>query len=138
MWRYLGVAAAVHAVWMGLFLVLFTLTIPLGHPWWEMGAGAVVLIFVLCAQGVALPVLGLLVTLWPDRGLGLGARASAHRVLDLVSGLEFRRRWAWTLSGVLLVVLGWAGLGALGLVFLFTHLMDICARASGAPAPEDA
>ena len=118
-----------------------TLTIPLDHPWWELGAGAVVVVFGLCAQSVALPVLGFLVLLWPDRGLG--ARASAHRVLDLVSGLEFRRRWPWTLSGALLAVLGWvgAGFGAMGLVFLFTHLMGIWSRASGAhgaPVPEDA
>ena len=107
MWRYLGVAAAVHAVWIGLFLVLFTLTVPLDHPWWEEDVGAAVLVFGLCVQAFLLPVLGLAVMLWPERGRGLGPRASAHRVLDLVSGLEFRRRWPWTLSGALLAVLGW-------------------------------
>ena len=120
MWRYLGLAAAVHAVWIGLFLVVFTLTVPLDHPWWEEDVRAAVLVFGLCVQAFLLPVLGLAVMLWPERGRGLGPRASAHRVTELVYGLELRRRWPWTLSGYLLILLGLGGLGAMGLVFMFT------------------
>ena len=126
MWRYLGLVGLVHAVWTAAFLVLFTLTVPLDRPWWEAGPWAVPLVLGLSAQMCVLPVLGLLVMLWPDRGLGLGFRASAHRVLDLAGGLGFRRRWPWTLSGALLAVLGWAGAGVLGLVVFFTLITGFC------------
>ena len=127
-------AAAVHAVWIGLFLVLFTLTAPLDNPWWEADVRAVVLVFGLCVQAFVLPVLGLLVMLWRDRGLG--PRASACRVLELAYGLEFRRRWPWTLSGFLLVLLGLGGLGAVGLVFTFTSYFQPVDAVDRRPCPE--
>ena len=120
MWRYLGAAVAVHAVWTGAFLALFTLTIPLDHPWWEAGPWAVVVVLGLCVQMSVLLVLGLLVMLWLERGLG--GRASAQRFMDLACGLEFRRRWPWTVSWALLVVLGLCGGGALGVMFVFVSL----------------
>ena len=120
MWRYLGLVSLFHAVWTAGFLVLFTLTVPLDRPWWEAGPWAAPLVLGLSAQMCVLPVLGLLVMLWPDRGLGLGFRASALRVMDLAGGREFRRRWPLTVSGALLVLLGFAGGGALGLVLMFT------------------
>ena len=132
-------AAAVHAVWTGAFLVLFTLTAPLDNPWWEAGVRASAVVMGLCVQMCVLPVLGLLVMLWPDRGLGLGPRASACRCLDLAYGLEFRRRWPWTVSWALVSVLGLCGGGALGAVFMFTsffHPVDRSDRSDRRPCPE--
>ena len=117
-----------------LFLVLFTLTAPLDNPWWDLGVRAVVVVMGLCVQLCVLPVLGLLVMLWPDRGLGV--RASAQRVLDLACGLEFRRRWPWTVSWALLVVLGLGGGGALGAVFMFTSFFHPVDPVDRRPCPE--
>ena len=78
-----------------------------------------------------------MVMLWRDRGLG--PRASAVRVLELAYGLEFRRRWPWTLSGSLLVVLGLGGLGAMWLVFMFmafVHALDAVDRVDAKFCPE--
>ena len=80
-----------------------------------------VVVLGLCVQMSVLPVLGLLVMLWPDRGLGPGVLA--HRVLELACGLELRRRWPWTVSGSLLVLLGLGGGGSLAVVFMFTSFL---------------
>ena len=137
MWRYLGMAAAVHAVWTGAFLVLFTLTAPLDNPWWEAGVRAAVVVMGLCVQMMCSagpgPAGDVVAGPGPGpgaEGLGLPGSGSGLRAGVPAAGGPGRCR------GRCLSVLGLGGGGALGAVFMFTSFFHPVDPVDRRPCPE--